>query len=496
MRSPTKEHHYAIDAATILDECRKNLRFIIEEQKDRVVNTNVLDLDRTLLTTEQILHYHLLTLLEREQESVGGGNTQGGKSKDERGGHSHPNFPLCSGANTGTTTSPCSGSDGSSSDGSAKTKYSTYDEMMNELDSSSHAVTLDPLMKTVENLKKVMKKKQKRKRSMSFLKWHQHNEQQIQQQEHLEQKQQRRKKKTIQRSSLTSKYYSKALKAAQKDLLISSNHDTGSGINTSVNAASINANIIDSHFLQSSKSSPLPTGPGNNAARSTASTSVVMNSSDKNALDSVLFRLIVVLQLCLVRIEEADYLLCRHRQCHNHTSDENQNCHIGKNEWNKKDVDNYNKMKRRKGRRRFVKVTTATAIACTSTYFFTKGKVKWNMDTLRDKECRLSIIKASTKAIALTSASFFLRRGWRILCMNARLMNTIFAIEDLHHQWMLVHSIKMDTRENISSANNDLSDRQCKHLLKLIPFQKASVSTLYILSICVYIFMILLCFDS
>eukprot|EP00551_Chaetoceros_affinis_P019371 CAMPEP_0203738742 /NCGR_PEP_ID=MMETSP0092-20131115/43603_1 /ASSEMBLY_ACC=CAM_ASM_001090 /TAXON_ID=426623 /ORGANISM="Chaetoceros affinis, Strain CCMP159" /LENGTH=527 /DNA_ID=CAMNT_0050624553 /DNA_START=390 /DNA_END=1973 /DNA_ORIENTATION=+ len=63
--------------------------------------------------------------------------------------------------------------------------------------------------------------------------------------------------------------------------------------------------------------------------------------------------------------------------------------------------------------------------------------------------------------------------------MNARLVNTIFALEDLQHQWMLVQSIQMDNSiyENVDKSGVDKSsDEQCKNLLHFIPFQKSSSS--------------------
>ena len=63
--SGAKDHHYAIDAARVLDQCRKRLQMITEYLGDKV-NPSVLDMDRTLLSVEQLLHYHLFTLLEKE----------------------------------------------------------------------------------------------------------------------------------------------------------------------------------------------------------------------------------------------------------------------------------------------------------------------------------------------------------------------------------------------------------------------------------------------
>ncbi len=494
--SSTKEHHYAIDAAILLDQCRQHLRFIIDQQKDRV-NVNVLDLDRTLLTMEQLLHYHLLTLLEYEQGgSRREGHSNGGEQKeeDEFIGRQGDSF-SCSFDRAGSRDEL----------DSTKSKFIHVHGDTSGATTTSTS-TLDPLMKTVEDLKKVMNKKQKRKRSISFLNWHHYNETQLQ---HQQQEQQHDNRRVTQRS-FTSKHYSRALKAAQKNLSTNDHNynsinefDPSPMVNPNTN---INANIINGHFACSI--SPPPSQPSNPlplpaaTPTSAVNTAVKTNSSlkEKSALDSILFRLIVALQLCLVRIEEAHYLLCCGYYHNRETSkghdkndhDENKNndndrC-IKAETLDAQDIGNHlKKMQRRKGHTRWMKVGTTMVITCTSTYLLTRDKVKWNMDTLANKESLSSILKTGTKALTLTSSFFLVRRGWRMITMNARLVNTIFAIEDLQHQWMLLHSIQMNNNvyEHVGSGVDDKSsDKQCKNLLHLIPYQKSSVSFLLSVLFC------------
>ena len=447
--SPTKGHHYAIDAALLLDQCRRNLRLIIEHQKERV-NANVLDLDRTLLTTEQLLHFHFLTLLDQELQEVG-------ETQEEE-------LQLY------------------------KETYSfTSDDSSNQpngLDSSNHAVTLDPLMKTVEKLKKVMKKKHTRKRSMSLIHWHQYRvQEQEQQQSHTE--------KRNQRTLLSSTHYSKALKAAQKNVgtFHNLNSNNNNAIDTNFANSSMSVSLSPSSSPSHHHSSPFSSPPSTSSPTATSTTAsnaratnVLMKPMEKTALDSLLFRLIVVLQLCLVRIEEADYLLCRNRNenqdyCHHVSSDDIYSYQNKADDDSNDGRSNTNNKNRRKRRSRlWMKLATTSAISCVSTYYLTKSKVKWNMNVLKNKEFRSSIVTTGSKVFALTTSSLFLRRGWRILCMNARLLNSVFAIEDLHHQWMLVHSVQMGNKENLGMVGKDSSDEQCKHLLNLMQFQKSSVS--------------------
>lgn len=75
--------------------------------------------------------------------------------------------------------------------------------------------------------------------------------------------------------------------------------------------------------------------------------------------------------------------------------------------------------------------------------------------------------------------------------MNARLINTVMAIEDWQQQWMLIRSIGIDSGRSYSSDDGtsmeeemtNRSDEQCRRLLQLIPLQSAKVSVFYIICI-------------
>ncbi len=460
----TKEHHYAIDAASLLSQCRKNLGFIITQQQDKV-NANILDLDRTLLTTEQLLHFHLLTLLEQERQNSEHSNDGGSSSTEEESQPRNKQSKIHS-TNVGIT-------------------RTAHISIHDDLDSSNHAITLEPIMGTVEELKNVLRKRNQRKRSLSFLNWHHHQQQQDQ--EHKSpsttaSSNNRDMGRGVSRRSqpplFGSKHYSKALRAAQKNITRTTN---------------LNQNVVDVHFppnsiafspsltssssrdssRSSSRSSSYTSGhsipittTNTSSSSSTSSSNILTKPMEKTARDSILFRLIVALQLCLVRIEEAENILCpkysKQRRKKQDIIDDND------------DSTFYHDNKTSK--HLWMTMGTTTAIACASTYLCTKDKIQWNSNMLKSKDLRLSIIKTSTKALILTSTSLYLRHGWRTLCMNARLLNTIFAIEDLHQQWMLVNSVQLGNSKDDLGNNDKSSDQQCKHLLKLMPLQKSTVS--------------------
>lgn len=464
---PPKQHHYAIEAAELLNECRENLRAIVDLGKEENTNANILDLDRTLLTTEQILHYHLLSLLEQErgllskQEAWEDGNGQ--LMSNSSGGQQNPNYGFDVSEtqrilHDTTTNEKKFENDSTVNFGYSFQSPSAFEESTHDLDTSNHAVTLEPIMETVEKLKSVMNQKHKRKRSISFLHWHKKNEQEIEQMNHQQKLQQHLK------SSLETKNYTTALKAAQKNVSNDCVEFPGSLFNKAnidLNSAR-NTNLNFQNDYQKSPPFALPTNS------KLAPQSITNNSNirgEKTAIDSVLFRLIVVLQLCLVRIEEARNLLCSKRQIV-----------MTKNETFQGDV---GKRKNEIQPNEYFKWTkwgwgTVAALFGASAYFLTNCETAKTSAKSADQERRITMIKSGTKALGICGTSLFLRRCWRMLCMNARLLNTIFAIEDLHHQWMLVHSVQMDTNGLIT--RNDTSEKQCQRLLKLIPFQKSNVS--------------------
>ena len=443
MSSYCKEHHYAIDAANLLAQCRKRLGFIMSQHKDgNNVNANILDLDRTLLTTEQILHFHLLTLLEQERQESGESKS---KSKSDM---SQQRVQLSFVHDTL--------SDDNQSSKENDTVVSSH---------LNHALeaTREPIMKTVEDLKKLVQSRQRRQRSMSFLNWHQQNV--------IMQQQQQQQNRNLRGQS---KAYEKVLKAAQK--ISQSNNN---------NKINIHSNVIETHFPTSARTSPVGMKQSQSRGTSTLkpsppTKSVLMKPMEKTAQDSLLFRLIVALQLCLVRIEEAECLLCPKYRCKKEYDRDNNPYHENAIE----ESENYHNIIIKQKRYTWLKLGLTSALITVPILLHHKLTKGWKMDKLNTKKFQSTLLITGSKTFLFTSTALYLRRGWRMLCMNARLLNTILAIEDLHHQWMLVHSVQMGSSDTLGNDyDGSSSDQQCKQLLKLMPFQKSSVSFLRQISV-------------
>ena len=339
MKSNTKEYHYAIDAAQLILKCRQNLHRIIYPSLRRTrsrketeadgysptssmaddVNPNVLDLDRTLLSVEQLIHYHLLNLVEHAKTIA--------MNKDIN----FVDFPT---VKLTTTT----------------TLASTVDELKKLSNCGQNRAqapnnfSSNPSIDTQSTFMPV-----KRGRSKS---WSHH--------------QSERESSTMQNRPMS----------------------PSSSYNSSISPASSFSGISPSASFQ-----------------------------EKSAVDSLLFRLIVILQLCLVRIEEAKLI-------HEDKS---------KLPW---------------------LIISSAAI---STLASSCGKLP-----SRYRRVNNSIIK-----LGGIGTFMVLRKGWMKLCLNTRLLNTSLTLEDWQQQWVLIQSV------GLGDTGTAMQDEQCKHLLTLIPSKKS-----------------------
>lgn len=73
------------------------------------------------------------------------------------------------------------------------------------------------------------------------------------------------------------------------------------------------------------------------------------------------------------------------------------------------------------------------------------------------------------------STTLLVRRGWRVLCMNARLENTVTLVEDWCAQWNLIESIG-SCGGKIIGDNTAAHEKQCRQILQLIPVQSTQSS--------------------
>lgn len=410
--SGAKDHHYAIDAARVLDQCRKRLQMITEYLGDKV-NPSVLDMDRTLLSVEQLLHYHLFTLLEKE----------GGIAQDLDTSSSSSSFLFVS--NSGS----CDEDD----------QAARLDEALPQ---TACGQTTSSLMKIANDLKQLTKKKHRRKRSLSFQNW----------------KDQQGINNNLE--SLPNHAASKASFYGQ----LSNQRLSQSASNSPIQAR--DGDDIDS-FLSSPQhigepSSSSSFGLGHERP---LSHSFPPSTQEKSAIEFILFRLIVVLQLCLVRIEEAESILCGMKFYQTQAEYRSKSSSNGPKE----------EVERKRQKINVWHDRTKYTLLCTSGVLYSMVYYRSNKNQLRSschagRNAFVSVAQNFSKGLITGSVTLWLRRFWRILCMNARLFNSILSLEDLQQQWILIQSIGVD------GNNADTSDQQCKRLLELMPLQSQKVN--------------------
>ena len=164
----------------------------------------------------------------------------------------------------------------------------------------------------------------------------------------------------------------------------------------------------------------------------------------RSAKDSSLFRLIVTLQLCLVRIEEANSVMCRGnampppgqrdrgnsdatdlsliRSCTSSNSfdcDSTSSAILGLGD---KILDS-----RRSRTSRMLTVSLGLGL----TYYYSGDRIK-EMTTSE----RIQLIKSAGKISAGIFMARSIRKRWRTFCMNARVSNSAEAIQDWIFSWI------------------------------------------------------------
>lgn len=163
----------------------------------------------------------------------------------------------------------------------------------------------------------------------------------------------------------------------------------------------------------------------------------------RSAKDSSLFRLIVTLQLCLVRIEEANSVLCKGKA---------QPTNLGRRERLYSDLDlirtctssnsfdcdstssaalqNNNKVQDVKSWKmsRFFAISLGLGV----TYYSSTGNRVRNMTTSE----RMQLLKSAGKFTAGLFTIRFVRSWWRQFCLNARVSNSSEAVQDWIFQWI------------------------------------------------------------
>ncbi len=341
-------HTYAVDAAKLITNCRQNLHEIISFSNSlspESVNPNIIDLDRTLLSTEQFLHYHLLSLIDQiyqheEEQKIATETGLGDFGGMESSGRSGVFIKK-----------PCS------------TSVQPFTTTMT-------------LMDTAQEFKRLSENERERQR-------------------------QREQENAIRRSE------------------------------------NISAVI---GVLAPSESSSLPLPTKSHHQRGTKS----FSQGSRSATDSLLFRLIVILQLCQVRIDESKSILCT------------------------------------RAKFRTVPMMTMYAVSSIGTTVVTATLTQsplLSSSTTGQKMKVPNSILVVEKGVSFGLVCLIVRRIWRKLCMNTRLLNTSLALEDWQQQWMLIQSVgpgESGNEESVDSGTERQTEEQCKRLLQLMPFQSQS----------------------
>jgi len=165
----------------------------------------------------------------------------------------------------------------------------------------------------------------------------------------------------------------------------------------------------------------------------------------KSSKDSSLFRLIVTLQLCLVRIEEANSVLCNgqarasvrcegrsrsssflHTSSSGSSSDEIQMSTSDDSETFRTPDTIVPRNDQSWRRTQFLAVS---GIAIGGVYFLTSRTRSRELEQAK-------VVKVAGKVAIGAATASFIRKRWRILTMNARLANSEAAVEDWIFHWV------------------------------------------------------------
>lgn len=376
---PAREHHYALDAASLLFACRRRLRAVVEEDNHR--NQRLAELDVILHQTERLLHFHLLALVEsyERRNSLINLLPREQQQQQQRGGS-----------------------------GGAET-----------------------LMGTVARLETLMEMRQ----SQSKLKRSQ------QQQVVQGQKNKQQQQGAIKGGGLHGRY------GRQHQTSDRFRRDINSHYPMEIPGVSVpgavpgGTSAWDGQYAgdsSSSYSAATPRGQGGGA----------FGTQVRSPEDSLLFTLIVHLQLCMVRIEEADIVLCGWENAKRrsdqalsetlHGSKKKCPAKTGSDVANEDDTTNEAVQLAQSSWRRPNAVVLGLIAGLGAGVIVSRREKAQSKDDYDQQRRILATVAKVTGGIVAAS---YVRRGWRVLGINARLTHTTTALEDWQHQWVLVQSI-------------------------------------------------------
>ena len=375
---PAREHHYALDAASLLFACRRRLRAVLEEDQTR---QRLAELDVALHSTERLLHFHLLALVESYERR----NSLRSLLSDER-----------------------DGDDGSSA---------------------------DTLMGTVARLECLIERSRQRQLQRS-----------AQQQKS---RSRQNNQNPLQRGGAPS--------VAGRHGSYGRQHQTNDHFRQGINSH-FPMDLSVGQYAGDSSSSYASAAVASGTSR-TPGGGGSFGTKTRSPEDSLLFTLLVHLQLCMVRIEEADVVVCGYEKANRRSeqallSEAKQDVAASTGE------DDGGEHQISSSWRRPNAVVLGLLAGLGAGIVVSRREKAQQSDFGQQRR----ILSTAAKVTGGVVAASYVRRGWRILGINARLTHTTTALEDWQHQWVLVTSIG-------SGAGSQQQPGDSSQLLELIEKQ-------------------------
>ena len=180
-----------------------------------------------------------------------------------------------------------------------------------------------------------------------------------------------------------------------------------------------------------------------NTSITTSSTTTMSSRSMK---DSSLFRLIVTLQLCLVRLDEANSVLC-HGQAGSSSSSYN-NSNSSEEDLSLSSCE----------QRRWMTNHITTGVGLLSL-----GGAAAIILILKSKQRNTSFKLVGNITLGMATASY-IRKRWRIFCINARIADTAAVTEDWIFNWICLVNNNNNNKPSSSISMTDDAARQQQQL--------------------------------
>lgn len=175
-------------------------------------------------------------------------------------------------------------------------------------------------------------------------------------------------------------------------------------------------------------------------------------SSSRNVTDTLLFRLIVALQLCQVRIDDAHFVIAG---CRRHS--------------NEADAE---RTRQKRRRRKWMANIGYYGGILGVTAFLLRRRDSGNSRVDVNRDSNKEVIQVLTKVGSAAFIGRMTMRKWKTLWMTSKLDKTMVEIVEWQQQWTLVHSCSDgSTRMNSSNALSQLqSSERCTKEERLIDY--------------------------